>query len=281
MLVSPRLLPLHLLGLAAAVIGILLGLWQLDAWQAQREAESRDLSALDPVPLTEVLDADDPFPSSAVGRPVTLAGEWLPGSTFYVSGREHEGRDGLWTVTPVAVCDDPASCDRSAALLVVRGWTPTADDAPAPAEGRVELTGWLQPPEGAGVPDQDPADDVIPEVRIADAIQRVDQDLYGAFLVAGRADPGSALDGLQPVTPESMPEPPSDTGLRNFLYGIQWFVFTGFALFIWWRWARDEVERSRAAHEAAREGSGTGAPGHPAGASADEAARAPEVPSNP
>lgn len=270
MLLSPRLLPLHLLGLAATVIGILLGLWQLDAWQAQRDAEARDLSSLEPVPLSEVLDGDDPFPSSAVGRPVTLAGEWLPEATFYVSRREDGGREGLWVVTPVAVCDDPALCDRSAALLVVRGWTPEVAGAPAPPEGRVELTGWLQPPEGTGVPDEDPADEVIPEVRIADAIQRVDQDLYGAFLVAEVAEPGSALDGLQPVTQESMPQPPSDTGLRNLLYGIQWFVFTGFALFIWWRWVRDEMERSRTAEQAARQEG-----------SAEQAARPPEVPSNP
>lgn len=269
MLVSPRLLPLHLLGLAAATIGVLLGLWQLDAWQAQRDAEARDLSSLSPVPLDEVIDGDDPFPSSAVGRPVTLAGEWLPESTFYVSGREYAGRDGLWAVTPVAVCDEPPACGRSSALLVVRGWAAGPGEAPVPPEGAVELTGWLQPPEGSGVTDVDPSDDVIPEVRIADAIQRVDQDLYGAFLIAEEADPGQALAGLEPVTPESLPEPPSDTGLRNFLYGIQWFVFTGFALFIWWRWAKDEVERERKGRQVA------------AATAAAEAANAPEVPSNP
>jgi cytochrome oxidase assembly protein ShyY1 len=263
-LVSPRLLPLHLLGLAATVIGVMLGLWQLDAWQAQRAAEARDLSSLAPVPLGEVLSADEPFPASGVGRPVTLAGEWLPESTFYVSGREDAGRDGLWAITPVAVCDEPAACERSAALLVVRGWTPTTAEAPAAPAGPVELTGWLQPPEGSALPDLDPEDDVIPEVRIADAIQRVDQDLYGAYLIAEEAAPAAALDGLEPVTPESLPEPDTGTGLRNLLYGIQWFVFVGFALFIWWRWARDEVERSRRAEQAADA----------------EVARAPEVPSS-
>lgn len=277
MLVSPRLLPLHLLGLAASVIGVMLGLWQLDAWQVQREAEARDLTSLAPVPLSDVLDGDDPFPSSGVGRPVTLSGEWLPASTFYVSGREDGDRDGLWAVTPVAVCDEPASCAQGSALLVVRGWTPTPAEAPEPPEGRVELTGWLQPPEGTGVPDEDPADDVIPEVRIADAIQRVDQDLYGAFLIAEEADPGSSLEGLRPVTPASLPEPPSDTGLRNFLYGIQWFVFTGFALFIWWRWVKDEIERSRKAQQAADEAAH--APAERAAAA--EPVEAPEVPSNP
>jgi len=31
------------------------------------------------------------------------------------------------------------------------------------------------------------------------------------------------------------------TGLRNFLYGLQWWFFGGFAVFIWWRWCRDQL----------------------------------------
>lgn len=251
MLLAPRLLPLHLLGVVATVAAVLLGLWQLEAWQAQREAAARDLSSLAPVPLEDVLDPDAPFPSAAVGRPVELTGSWLPDSTFYVTDRDHDGRDGFWVVTPAAVCEDPAACPQSSALLVVRGWTADPADVPAAPEGEVALTGWLQPPEGSGRPDPDPADDRLPEVRIADAIQRVDQDLYGAYLIADRVDPADATEGLAPVTPDSLPDPDSSTGLRNLLYGVQWFVFAAFALFVWWRWARDELERSRRAEQAA------------------------------
>jgi cytochrome oxidase assembly protein ShyY1 len=250
MLLTPRLLPLHLLGVVATVAAVLLGLWQLEAWQAQRDAAARDLSSLAPVPLDEVLAPDQPFPSSAVGRPVELAGSWLPGSTFYVTGRDLDGRSGSWAVTPVAVCEEPSACTGAPALLVVRGWVADPTDAPAPPEGEVALTGWLQPPEGTGRPDPDPTDDRLPEVRIADAIQRVDQDLYGAYLIAENADPAAAAQGLEAVTPDSLPEPDSSTGLRNFLYGIQWFVFGGFAVFVWWRWARDELERLRASQRA-------------------------------
>jgi len=230
---------------AATLAAVLMGLWQLDVWQAQRDAEARDLSSLTPVPLAEVLAPDDPFPGSAVGRPVELGGEWLPESTFYVTDRTLEDRDGLWVVTPLAVCQPTEDCGSASALLVVRGWTADPAEAPAPPQGRVDLTGWLQPPEGSGRPDPDPADDLLPEVRIGDAIQRVDQDLYGAYLVAEDVQPGAAVRGLEPVTPESLPEPNSDTGLRNLLYGLQWWVFAGFALFVWWRWVRDEIVRAR------------------------------------
>lgn len=249
-LTAPRVLPLHLLGVVATIVFTMLGLWQFQAWQAEREAAVRDLSTLPTVPLEEVMDGDDPFPSSGVGRPVALTGVWLPEATFFVTERELEGRDGFWAVTPVAVCEEPASCASASAVLVVRGWTAEPERAPTAPEGVVELTGWLQPPEGAGRPDTDPADDLLPELRIADAIQRVDQDLYGAYLIADEADPVGALDGLEPVTPASLPAPESDTGLRNLLYGIQWWAFTGFALYVWWRWAKDELERAQRARSA-------------------------------
>lgn len=250
-LLAPRLLPLHLVGIVATAAAVALGLWQLDVWRAERESAARDLTDLPAVELTSVLDADDPFPGSAVGRPVEVSGAWLPAATFYVAERRDGDRDGYWAVTPAAVCEEPAGCASSPALLVVRGWTADPASAPPAPEGRVELRGWLQPPEGSGRPDPDPSDDVFPEVRIADAIQRVDQDLFGAFLVLERAEPAAATDDLVPVTPDTMPAPSSDTGLRNLLYGLQWWVFAGFAVFVWWRWVKDEIERSREAEAAA------------------------------
>lgn len=246
-LLSPRLLPLHALGLAAATVAVVLGFWQLEAWQAQREEAARDLTALAPVRLDDVLDADDPFPSAGVGRPVEVRGEWLPGSTFLVSERVLEEREGFWVVTALAVCGEGAGCGSAPAVLVLRGWAATEDDVPPPPEGPGAVTGWLQPPEGSGRPDPDPTDDVLPEVRIADAIQRVDQDLYGAYVVAETAEPAAASRGLAPVTPASLPSPSSSTGLRNLLYAIEWWVFGAFALFVWWRWSRDELQRSRQA----------------------------------
>ena len=43
----------------------------------------------------------------------------------------------------------------------------------APPTGPVRVTGWLQPGEGSGGADPDPTDDVIPQLRVADAIQHV------------------------------------------------------------------------------------------------------------
>ena len=54
---------------------MLLGFWQLDAWQTRRADEARDLTRADPVALSSVMGPDDPFPGRSVGQPVTLEGE--------------------------------------------------------------------------------------------------------------------------------------------------------------------------------------------------------------
>lgn len=213
-------LTLVLVGVAGA-----LGLWQYDAWGAHRDAEARDLSALAPVPLTDVMGNDDPFPAPDLGRPVTVSGEWLAGG-FWVADRDFAGTPGYWAVAPLQVGD--------AAVLVVRGWAAEPDATLLAATGEAELTGWLQPPEGTLVTDDDPTDDVFPEIRVADAVQRVDVDLYSAYLIAQEP-----AQGLEAAELAALPSPSRSTGLRNLLYAIEWWIFGGFAAFIWWRWRRD------------------------------------------
>jgi surfeit locus 1 family protein len=233
---SPRVtLPtLGATALALVLVGIAgwLGWWQLEAWQARRDAEARDLTTLAPVALDDVMGSDDPFPGDQVGRPVDVAGEWLADGSFWVADRVQDGRDGYWAVSPLRLEGTDT------AVLVVRGWS-AEPEADAPA-GPAEVTGWLQPPEGTGAVDDDPDDDVVPQLRIADAVQRVDADLYGAYVVAQEAAPD-----LVAADPESLPEVGRFTALRNLLYAAEWWIFGAFAAFIWWRWVRDRwaVER--------------------------------------
>ena len=224
-----RLIGFTALALVLVAIAGALGAWQLQAWQDRRAAEARDLTRLTPVALTEVMGPDDPFPGADLGRPVTLEGEWLPQGAFYVSGREDAGRDGLWLVVPLAV-----GAATEPAIPVVLGWTDEVDAGLVPT-GTGSVTGWLQAPEGNGTVDDDPDDDVVPQLRTADAIQRVDNDLYSAYAVSVEA-----ATGLEPATLDSLPEVGRFTALRNLLYALEWWVFGGFAAFIWWRWVRDD-----------------------------------------
>jgi cytochrome oxidase assembly protein ShyY1 len=218
------------LALSAAVA---LGVWQYDAWGAGRAAEARDLSQAEPLALTKVMSGDDPFPGEYLGQPVSFSGEWLGGGTLYVADRRLDGERGYWVVTPVLV--------EGSAMPVVRGWS-AVPDAPVPS-GAVDVEGWLQASEGSGRVDDDPRDDVIPEMRIASVVEHVDADLYSAYVVGDVLS--GATEGLKPVTPESVPKVSGATHLRNLLYAFQWWVFGGFAVYVWVRWCRDTSAKAQ------------------------------------
>lgn len=243
-------------------MAVSLGLWQMDSWQAQRDAQARDLTLRAPVPLAELMGPDDPFPAAEVGQPVLVTGTWVPEGTVYVTDRTQDGVDGSWAVTPVAVggeTDAPA-------LLVVRGFLddpePDPATAPEPPAGEAEILAWLQPAEGTGATDPDPSDDLLPQLRLADAIQHVEQDLYSGYAVAigpdavrEAVDAGAtgwpeadasveAVDGLSQATLDALPKSDQSTGLRNLLYAVEWWMFAAFAVYIWWRYVRDEIEKS-------------------------------------
>jgi surfeit locus 1 family protein len=254
---APRYWAAHLLALVLIGTAVALGVWQFRGWDARREAEAVDLTSVAPEPLAEVMGPDDPFPGEAVGRPVVVAGTWIPEATLYVDGRQEGDEGGVWVVTPLSVGgpDDPA-------LLVVRGRAPAPDRAPAAPTGEAELVAWLQPPDGAtGLVDEDPTDDVFPQVRIADAIQRVDRDLYGGYGIvadaldvdgswpvgSGATNPGT--EGLAVVEAGEGPEVGRFTAFRNFLYGVEWLLFGAFAAFIWWQYVRDRVRAEAAGPE--------------------------------
>lgn len=230
-LLSLRFWPGHLLVVLALAAATALGLWQLEVWKAERSAQASDVSREAPVALARVLGPDDVLTNRALGRQVRFTGTWMGGDTLYVAGRRSGDRTGYWVVTPVRV--------GSSAVPVVRGWSPVAR-ATTPT-GRARVTGWLQPSEGTDAVDPNPRDDVLPQMRIASMVQRVHADLYSAYVVSRKAGPG-----LRAVGAPRMPGVSAATGLRNLLYALQWWVFGVFAIYIWVRWCRDELERSPA-----------------------------------
>jgi cytochrome oxidase assembly protein ShyY1 len=227
-LLQPKYLGGHLVMLVAVGLAVGLGLWQLHAWDVRREAAARDLVDAAPKDLTRVMGGDSAFPGRELGQPVRFSGRWLDHGTVYVSDRVRGGREGYWVVSPLLV-----NGSRSA-MLVVRGWSPTPS-APAP-EGRADVTGFLQFGEGSGLVDDNPDDDVLPELRIGSLVQRIDTDLYSGYVIARH--PGT---GLAAVSPTDVPEPSQFTALRNLLYALQWWVFGLFALVVWFRWCRDQL----------------------------------------
>ena len=47
---------------------------------------------------------------------------------------------------------------------------------------------------------------------------------------------------------DQLPDTGRLTAIRNLLYALEWWFFGGFAVFVWWRWARDTMEEAAPEH---------------------------------
>lgn len=225
----------HLALVVSLLIAVLLGAWQWGAWQAHRAAAERDVTHAAPQPLDRLLGPDAPLTGNASGHPVTITGHWLPDETVEITGR---GAGGSWLVTPVETAG-------GSAIPVVRGWRARHTPDPAAPTGAVTLVGWLQPSEDdpTASADPDPDDTALSQLRIADLVQRVDVDLYGAYAVLDhQRDGGPGGSGLHQARLDQQPDAGSWAGARNLFYALEWWFFGCFAAFLWWRWVRDEWE---------------------------------------
>lgn len=235
----PRMLGLLAVLLAAAVACGLLGAWQLDRARQRGEtaqlARQRELSAADPVPLSDVLAPQTAFPGDLVGRKVSVTGSYEPAGQLLVTGRARDGVTGSLVLTPLRVGSGPGA----AVLPVVRGWLPTGVAPDEPPTGTVSIVGYLQAGESVGSGISGTTTDAISP---AELLHVWTGPIWSGYLVLASSEPadpsGPALLG---------PPTPTQTGpnLQNVLYALEWFVFAGFAVFLWWRTVLDEAHGRR------------------------------------
>lgn len=238
---SRRSLGMLALFLAAALVCGLLGAWQLDrarqrgeSAQAARQAE---MVAADPVPLSSVLAPQTAFPGDLVGRKVSVTGFYEPAGQLLVIGRAHDEVTGSLVLTPLRV---PAA--DGAVLPVVRGWLPVGAAPDEPPTGEVEIVGYLQAGESAGSGLDGATTDAVSPPEL---LHVWEGPIWTGYLVLASSDPSPAAPadgGLALLGPPTL----GGTGpnLQNLLYALEWFVFGGFAVFLWWRSVLDEA-RSR------------------------------------
>lgn len=203
--------------LMAAMIG--LGWWQYDAYRVQQHDDAAEAAGRDPVPLDDVLGADEGFSGDAVAQPVVTTGRYDVAGQLYVE--DLPGSPLRYAVvTPLVTAS-------GSAVLVVRGASaePSAD---VPA-GPVEVHGSLQPSQGAASPLDDGR--VTDGIRISTLVAEVEPDLYGGYVVLTASDPAESLPPVEPP----LPEPSRWAGLRNLVYALQWWIFAAFVAFMWWR----------------------------------------------
>jgi cytochrome oxidase assembly protein ShyY1 len=152
----------------------------------------------------------------------------------------------------------PLVLDDGSAVGVVRGWVRSADDPAAAAPfaasfgstlpgsgteaGTVVVRGVLRPGEapvdrapgeGTGLPDGQ-----VPAVAPADLVQLWPHPLLTGYVIATSVEP--TVDPAPAAVP-TLDAAETGWSLRNVSYALQWWVFAGFGLFMWWRLVRDDA----------------------------------------
>ena len=237
----PRWLALLALVLAVCAVFGWLGSWQLGvARDRGAQAAARELRARPAVPLDEVLMPQRSFTAPAAGRQVSATGTYDATTTVLVPGRLQGGRSGQWVVTGLRT-------EAGAWLPVVRGWVASADDASAASASvpsrRLTVLGVLQP-------DDPPADRavVLPpgqlqQVDAADLVNRWGAPIYNGYVLA--ATESGVPNRPQPQRVPAPALTPQGIEWRNAAYAVQWWLFAGFALVLWWKMVRQEqLDRS-------------------------------------
>jgi surfeit locus 1 family protein len=232
----PGLIGLHLFGIVAVAVCIVMGLWQLGVYDSRQEHEQADKQEVPRVALSGLWGPDQPFEGRLNHRPVAAKGTFAPSDEqIWVTGKQQDGRTGAWLVAPFLVGGGED------ALLVVRGWAPAATEPPDVPAGTVTVDAVLEPGEPGSQP-YDPDRREIGSVRIPALTNELPYDLYSGFAISTSE---AASGGLALVPPPKPGDVSWTVGSRNLAYAVQWWVFGAFALFMWWRMATESVAAAR------------------------------------
>ncbi|MBF8191866.1 SURF1 family protein [Nonomuraea sp. K274] len=244
-LFSPRLVGLHLLTIGVLIAFILLGRWQLGVFQDS----GRPHAATDPGPVGvgTLAQVGAQMTGDVVGRRVTAEGVYEPGHQLLVADRRPDvdapggnvsRDDGYWVLTPLRL-------DDGTLVPVVRGWTARAGDPGVAAvpPGRVTVTGRLRPQQGT------------------DSVQRRAEGLpAGQVQTVSTGELINLWTGRKVRTGYVVAQPPSGSltqvkvdppavggtlTWRNLAYAANWWIFAGFAVFMWFHFVRDAVRTDR------------------------------------
>ncbi|MEV5255225.1 SURF1 family protein [Streptomyces werraensis] len=240
-LLTPRWWAINVFLLLSIPFCVFMGSWQLGRFEDRvdnhREAEAQvaDARKDKPRPLDDLL----PVTKATSGKQTTATGRY--DTQLLVPDRTLDDKDGYYVLTLLRT-------DAGRALPVVRGWLPGEPDpskTPAPPAGEVTVTGALQASETPGSNGVS-ARSGLPEgqtaaISAASLINLVPYDVYDAWVTLNDGDSGMR------AVPASAP---GGTGLdlkafQNLGYTAEWFAFVGFAIFMWFRLFRREVELAR------------------------------------
>lgn len=235
---KPRWIAGLLFALAISTVFVLLSQWQFSSAESEK---ATDPDATETVqPLTEAFVPGKPMYETEADQMVSMTGSFDPDKTVIVDERLQDGEPGYWVVTAFQVDGAPGD----AYIPVVRGWVEDPDDAAPAPSGTAAVSGRLLPSEA---PLPEPQENgILPSLSTAELINIWDVPSYSAFVTAEEISvDGAAPDsgGMQTVVVEGQPEE-TPVNWLNIFYALEWIIFAGFSVFLWWRLVADEYRRS-------------------------------------
>lgn len=252
----PRWILALLLALVIAGAFAALGQWQLSRSVESAVAPEQQTEVL--VELATVAEPQRPVTTLASGQSVTVAAGFVPGDYVVLSDRINVAGPGYWVVGHAIDAD-------GASLAVALGWAPDRDvatsairslESSAPRPSIPPSTPELPalPPstlQGRYLPSESPQESDFEagqrsRLAVSELINlwgTAPERVYGGYLISAAAPPGlETIDAPPPSTEVSL-------NLLNIFYAVEWVIFAGFAVFLWYRlvrdaWEAEEEERS-------------------------------------
>ncbi|WP_168197120.1 SURF1 family cytochrome oxidase biogenesis protein [Agromyces laixinhei] len=254
-MLRPRWVLALLLALGIAAAFALLGQWQLERAVESSAVVERPTEKVRP--FAGIADPDRPTEQAVTAQLVEVTGTVVPGDTVIVEGRLNDAAAGYWPVVHLEVTDGAPG-----GLPVALGWA--ADERAAheaadafersidPAEP-ITFEGRFLPSEAPIAPDHEGDPFSMQTVAVAQLINvwadYDDRPVYFGYVTAAEAPAG--LDAIASPPPEQEQQ----LDWLNVFYAIEWAVFAGFAIYLWYRLVRDAVEREREEQQAEAEAS--------------------------
>ncbi|MQS05492.1 SURF1 family protein, partial [Streptomyces alkaliterrae] len=248
-LLTPRWWTINVFVVLSIPFCLFMGSWQLSRFEDRVDSHrthqgKTEQAAQQPAdPLAELL----PVTKQTSGRIAEATGTYDTEHQYLSPGRTLDGERGAYVVSLLRLDADPgAGDDHGSALPVVRGWLPgdpDPADVPAPPTGRTTVTGALQSNETIG-DTTGLGEGRIGRVSAAVLVNLVPYDVQDAWITV--QDPKLLPEPLKAVPPAL----PKGSGLdlkafQNLGYSAEWFAFVVFALFMWFRFFRRDLELAR------------------------------------
>lgn len=235
----PRWIAALFLALVVAAGFAALGQWQLGSAIQNQALDAADTELA--VPLERLTTAGEPVGDSAGGRVVGVSGRWVAEDFTVVGERVNQGEVGYWLVGHLVTSETP-----NAHVAVALGWSQSRDAVqavadefsalPAPELMVADLIGRYMPTEEPDLPDAEEDPFALKSMSIPQQVnlwQLFTGDAYGGYIVSHTNPAGLTLiDSVPPLPQETV-------NWLNLFYAIEWVVFAGFALYFWYRVAKD------------------------------------------